>query len=160
MRLQPFLPQVPTPPPSATTYSVLIQQSARSPLHKNFRTPIVKTLEDLENLLTWPEGWNGYDVAAPNLDAVRQARLWIQYLYDDIIHTSLRWKTPHVTASEDGDVLFEWWNDEKGLSVYITAQGKAEYIMDWGPNIVTEMEDGNASITHMRNSVWPRFLDS
>ena len=148
-------PQPSTSAAPQTTYSLRSEDMSKFSLHANFRTPLNETLKELDELLDLLEGWNGYDVAAPNPKAVAHAKLWIERLYDDVLHTPTVWRKPHVTASEDGDVLFEWWNGEKGLSVYISTDGKAEYLKDWGSNIVTQMADGDATAVNMRNDVWP-----
>lgn len=115
-------------------------------------------MDKIVDLLTWPEGWNGYDVAAPNPNAVRHALSWIGYMYKDALTTGNEWREPHVTADEDGDVMFEWWNGEKGLTVYVSEEG-ASYIRDWGPNITSEMDDGEASTPESRRMLWAWLAD-
>lgn len=80
--------------------------------------------------------WNCHDApgvanAQTNLVAFRRvARL-----------TGLQWCEPHVTASIEGDPVFEWWRGKKKLTIYFHERS-AEYVKVWGPNVHSEMEDG------------------
>src|SRR5213078_2622374 len=42
------------------------------------------------------------------------------------------WFAPHVTSSAEGEVVFEWWNDPRKLTVYCTAED-ANFVKVWGP---------------------------
>jgi hypothetical protein len=107
---------------------------------------------------TWLERWNAYDVAAPNPNAVRRAMLWIEQMYEDALALGEEWHSPHVAADEDGDVMFEWWNEDKALTVYVS-ENDVRYIKGWGLNIETEMEDGEATTPERRRMLWTWLLD-
>jgi hypothetical protein len=124
----------------------------------NFGMPLTQIRDKISRLHEWEDGWNGYDVAAPKKLAVNQALRWIEEMYNDVHLTSKQWKEPHIAASEDGDVLLEWWNGNKGLSVYISEES-VTYIKDWGPNILHEMEDGVVSSPAMRRQLWHWLMD-
>ena len=56
-------------------------------------------------LCSLAEGWNGYDVAAPNPASIEKSHWWIRSMYRDArrdVHCA--WMDPHVSANEDGDV--------------------------------------------------------
>ncbi|HYT40828.1 MAG TPA: hypothetical protein VEP90_00650, partial [Methylomirabilota bacterium] len=72
------------------------------------RERISSTLAEIYDLLTWPEGWNGYDACAPKYGAVQYANHWIELFYLEIIDLRLDWLEPNVTASAEGEVVFEW----------------------------------------------------
>lgn len=114
---------------------------------------LVDTMDDIKELATLRPGWNGYDVAAPKNESIRQASKWIREMYEDVRRMRAPWHNPHVTADADGDVIFEWWNDGKGLVVYVSEEG-ATYITDWGTNMETEMEDGEATTPEVRRKLW------
>jgi hypothetical protein len=114
---------------------------------------ILPILNELVNLLTWPEGWNGYSAHAPKPDAVQYAGYWIYMFYLEIMTLGMEWIRPNVTASGDGEVVFEWRRDVKKLTIYIGNQN-AEYVEDWGPDMNTEMEDGYANSSNTRRSLW------
>lgn len=63
------------------------------------------------------------------------------------------WIEPNVTASEEGDVVFEWWHHTKKLTVYIGNQS-AEYVKVWGTDINSDMSDGDANPISTCRSLW------
>lgn len=151
-----------TPEPAATyNYDVrrISEDVEPEPIYPNFRAPLWEVLDRVRNLLSWPEGWNGYDVAAPKPDAIRRARSWIAQMYEDALKTGKGWHTPHVAADEDGDVMFEWWNDdnETGLTIYVSEES-ATYLIAWGTSMVSQMEDGDATSPEIRQRLWTRLL--
>lgn len=121
--------------------------------YDNSRPPYAETIDDLDALRGLPEGWNGYDAAAPDLDAIEQARLWIRAMYEDVEAMGRIWHIPHVAADEDGDVVFEWWNEDRVLTVYVS-RDEARYVAGWGLNIETDMENGEATTSERRRKLW------
>ncbi len=117
------------------------------------REEISSTLTEIYNLLTWPDGWNGYDACAPKYEAVQYADHWIELFYQEVIDSRQGWIEPNVTASAEGEVVFEWRHGIKNLTVYI-GNGIAEYVKDWGADISKEMEDGNVNSSHIRHELW------
>lgn len=156
--------QLPMPVGNSTSprvsYVVHRGTGGREPraLNKNFDTPLWEVTDQISELLRWPEGWNGYDVAAPNHRAVNHAYSWIRSMYEDALAAREDWRKPHVTADEDGDVMFEWWNGEKHLTVYVSEQ-EASYVTDWGLDITNEMDDGDASTPENRRRLWMWLTD-
>lgn len=124
----------------------------------NFAPPLVQIRAKISRLHEWVEGWNGHDVAAPKKMAVNRALIWVQQMYSDVNLTTKQWQEPHVTASEDGDVLLEWWNGDKGLSIYIS-ENSVSYLKDWGPNIAEEMEDGVVASSEKQRQLWHWLMD-
>lgn len=114
---------------------------------------ILPTLSEIYNLLTWPEGWNGYNALAPRYEAVQYAAHWIELLHLEIMDSRLDWLEPNVTASAEGEVVFEWRRGLNRLTIYIGNQS-AEYVKDWGADINTEMEDGYANSPGKRRALW------
>lgn len=47
--------------------------------------------------------------------------------------------TPLLSSDENGRPTLEWWHEGRKLTVYIE---KAVFVKAWGPNVITEMEDG------------------
>jgi hypothetical protein len=119
----------------------------------DIRTDILPTLKEIHELLTWPEGWNGYSARAPKYSAVQYAEHWIELFYQEIIESGQNWIKPNVTASAEGEVVLEWWHHDKGLTIYIGNQS-AVYLKDWGADINTEMEDGVANSPNIRLALW------
>lgn len=120
------------------------------------RASLSATLDKVKDLIDWPEGWNGYDVAAPNPDAIKYALTWIRGMHADA--TATEWHNPHVAADEDGDVLFEWWNGDKALTIYIS-EDEVRYVKGWGLDMEAEMEDGLATTPEIRGALWEWLMD-
>jgi hypothetical protein len=123
------------------------------PIYRNFGQPHWRTKTEIIALLSWPEGWNGYDAAAPNPDAIRQAYWWIEDLYENTLTTDKGWIAPHVVADAHGNVVLEWWEGQKKLTVYIHPE-TVEYVKVWGPDIFSEMEDGEVEGIEDRRALW------
>lgn len=114
---------------------------------------ILPTLKSIYHLLALPDGWDGYEGCAPSYNAVEYANHWIILLYKEVLETKQKWLSPNVTASYEGEVVFEWWQSNKKLTMYVGNQS-AEYVKVWGPNINTMMEDGEADTPALRLSLW------
>lgn len=87
-----------------------------------------------------PEDWDGHCSARPNEHAVERAR----QLLEDVFREStvaVGWQSPYISASEDGEIVFEWWNGVRKLTIYVGVE-ESTYLKSWGPHIVDEMEDG------------------
>ncbi len=112
-----------------------------------------ETRAEIAALRSWPEGWNGYDAAAPNPSAVRHALSWIEDLYEDTLTTGRGWISPHVVADAHGNVVLEWWEDRKKLTIYVHTK-TVEYVKVWGPDIFSDMEDGEVEGAEDRRTLW------
>ncbi|UPK16090.1 hypothetical protein [Bradyrhizobium sp. 131] len=51
------------------------------------------------------------------------------------------WRRPHISSTEAGEVVFEWWRGARNLTLYFSDDG-AEYIQVWGPDMENEMISG------------------
>lgn len=98
-------------------------------------------------------GWNGYDAVSPRSEAIAAARHWIRIMFEDAAATPYAWADPLVTASAEGDVVFEWWNGPRKLTVYVSGDS-VEYVKAWGPNITEEMSDGEIRSASDRRALW------
>jgi hypothetical protein len=125
-------------------------------LRRNFYDPLSDTERNIRDLYRWPEGWNGYDAAKPNPASIAHAQAWITQLYRDV--RAALWIEPHVIADADGDVVFEWWNGQKKLTVYVSPT-TAEYVKVEGPDITSDMEDGVIETARDRRDLWQWLLD-
>jgi hypothetical protein len=99
------------------------------------------------------EGWNDYDALPPNRDAIVYAKSWLRALFQELEEANLIWLQPHVTSSAEGEIVLQWWNDPKRLTIYFSAH-EATFIKSWGPDIETEMEDGDAASATSRARLW------
>ncbi len=92
------------------------------------------------------------DIPQPNPDSMTRAIRWIATLYSDTYQYD-RWFRPFISSDENGDVVFEWWRDERKLTVFVTPT-TVDYIKVWGVNIFTEMEDGTLHTDATVRDVW------
>ncbi len=127
-------------------------------IHEAVYEEILPTLIELFDLLTWPDGWNGYDAYAPKYDAVQYASHWVRLFYLEIKELCLDWLEPNVTASADGEVVLEWGHGIKKLTIFIGNQN-VEYVKDWGADINTEMEDGYINSPDVRRALWKWLIN-
>jgi hypothetical protein len=63
------------------------------------------------------------------------------------------WSSPHITLSESNEIVFEWWNGTKKITLYF-GEHDPEYIKVWGTDIETEMESGILTDGWTLTSVW------
>ena len=117
------------------------------------RDGVTSALERLAALRERAAGWNGYDALAPDREAIAFAETWLAGLYQQVTAHGALWLTPHVTSSAEGEIVFEWWNDPRKLTVYCTAED-ANHVKVWGPDMVTQMEDGDATSPAARQQLW------
>ena len=104
-------------------------------------------------LSSWGADWNGNNVAAPEVRSIERARKWIRQMYADVLLNKLIWRDPHVSANEDGNVTFEWWHEDRSLTVYVEPD-HTWYVTSWGADVMSEMDDGTADSAEERQDVW------
>ncbi|MGH7864893.1 MAG: hypothetical protein ACREQB_07885 [Candidatus Binataceae bacterium] len=106
--------------------------------------------ERLDQVAKLKDNWDGHGSSHPDVLSVWTARQFLEDVYRQIIVATARqtqedvtpsWQAPHISASEDGEIVFEWWNGNRKLTIYV---GPLEltYIKSWGPHVLNDMEDG------------------
>lgn len=63
------------------------------------------------------------------------------------------WEEPHRSDSPWGEVVFEWWQGDKKLTVYF-GRDVIEYIKVWGDDIDEEMDDGTLDDLSDFDELW------
>ncbi len=116
-------------------------------------SPLDTVRRQIDSLCQLGENWNGGTVDAPIPAAIEKAKVWIQELIGEVQLDASSWIAPHVTANEEGHVVFEWVQGRKRLSIFVTPT-EVWYIKAWGPSTVTEMSDGSAETPPERLAVW------
>jgi len=116
--------------------------------------PVVDNLvERVDALLTWGADWSDYDADPPAAATVEQARDWIKQLYLDVVTNGRTWIDPLVTASEDGEAMFEWQIRGRRLTIDVTEAGVCySKISGTPPNL--QFEDGQVDTRQSRESLW------
>ena len=133
-------------------YSSVFRQNAEPDTEKAIANKAFKdTLTKVYDLLNWQDNWNGYGALAPKLDTILYAITWLNAFYQ--FATGSSWRSPNVTAGPQGEVVYEWWNSDKKITIYISGQN-AEYVKVWGPDIFTDMLDGDARSIEVCKELW------
>jgi hypothetical protein len=142
----------PIPGKSARQNATQIRRSSGSRTHSIFVPPLAAIAIRISNLLTWPKEWDGYQVA-PSREAVAHAFSWIKELHRDISTTREKWLDPLIVADAHGNVVFEWLNGNNRLVVYVSPE-TVEYLQAWGPDIWSDMKDGEIETPAKRQDLW------
>lgn len=90
------------------------------------------------------DDWDGCGSTKPNPAAIQRAMTMLEGFYRTASVAGgapYQWVAPHISASEDGEVVMEWWSGAHKLTVYV-GETSAQYLKVWGTNITTQMADG------------------
>jgi hypothetical protein len=95
---------------------------------------------DLQSLAA---GWNGYDALPPAAPSIRQAMHWLVRSYAECKDAGVRWYKPNVTASAEGEVVFEWRASDRSLIIYVEGDG-VTFHKSWDVAAKTQHQHGDA----------------
>lgn len=84
-------------------------------------------------------------------DAISRAEAWLGQLYAEVKAQSGIWTRPHITTQDDGDVVFEWWQGPRSLSVFVSVND-VWYLQSSGSN--SEQSEGNPYTEESRTTIW------
>lgn len=146
-----------SPASNRVDYSFYEVRSAFDPrpgwLYENVRSPLMGTLRRIYELPI-PAGRGEQDAAAaPNIRALLQSQRWVHRMYEVVRLSGKSWLEPLVTVDEYGDVVFEWWHRNRKITVYVTPES-VEYIKVGGPDIHSDMEDGELHSDQDHQNLW------
>jgi hypothetical protein len=114
------------------------------------------TQQCLDAMLTRPENWNSHGTSKPSATSIAHAKEWIAQFQHECGES---WLEPHVTADAWGDLIFEWWYEEKHLSLFVSVQS-AEYLTSWRDCTINEMRDGDANTPEERATLWSWLMET
>jgi hypothetical protein len=64
------------------------------------------------------------------------------------------WQKPLVNVDEHTqEIVLEWWHQGKKITIYVEGE-KAEYIKVWGPDMDSEMEEGQLNDPQDMLNLW------
>ncbi|MCY1204297.1 hypothetical protein D9M68_356930 [compost metagenome] len=120
--------------------------------------PSVLALQPTKSALTrlqqLNDNWDGFGSARPNVAAIYRAQHMLPELFSAA--GGVRgWIDPHVSASEAGEVTFEWWRGDKTITLFFNAAG-IDYLRAWGSSMDDEMDDGELQDNQFRD-LWLWF---
>ncbi|MUG97108.1 hypothetical protein F7734_34170 [Scytonema sp. UIC 10036] len=78
---------------------------------------------------------------------------WLERLRAAALNEQMWWREPLINLGVDSEIVFEWWYENKKITVYIL-DNTAEYIKVWGHDIDNEMEDGSATSRDEILNLW------
>lgn len=102
---------------------------------------LIRAFQCLDNLSQLPPNWDDYHAESPSIDAINQTRLFLKNcleIFCSFLTDGLR--NPNITANSEGDVVLEWWCNNKKLTLYVSSE-ETTYIKVAGEKI-EDMEDG------------------
>jgi hypothetical protein len=117
------------------------------------RTILANLAQRVDDLRTWGADWADHDAAPPTSITVDHAQQWIKDLYLDVLTSGWTWVDPLITASEDGEAMFEWQHRDRRLTVRVT-ETEVAYSKISGTRPNFQFEDGTADTTQRRQSLW------
>lgn len=124
--------------------------------------PLSPTLADLQDLLTWQDGWNSYDALAPKPEAVARATTWIIELYQHLIAAQLQWLEPLISGGGDGEVTIHWYTEQqRDITIYIDAdEQELHYVQCEGRGIGAKLTDGEITSIDDMLKLWQWLLET
>ncbi len=163
-----IFPICPLPPasdqpttPTSVSYTIHGDDEPYQPdvprvIQRNFqsaRSEVNDTLIDIDCLRSRGENWDGYGEAAPNGASIEHAKKWIRQMHQHASGPLLPWAKPLVGADGSGNIVLEWWKDERKLTIFVTPRA-VEYLKSWGTRIFSEMEDGDIGSASECRALW------
>jgi hypothetical protein len=118
---------------------------------------ISELLEKVEALRTWGKDWEEEEVSPPSDATLQRARQWLKEMYRDVASDRRAWLEPMITASEEGEVAFEWWCSDRKLTVYISETGVTVTKLT-GLHPPFQIEDESANTRPRRRKLWSWLL--
>jgi hypothetical protein len=121
------------------------------------REPRLFALHDqLNRIATLPTNWDGRRSARPERATVEHARQFLDETFRQTVNT-VGWLNPFLSVSEDGEIVFEWWNGIRKLTVYV-GQNQCTYVKSWGPHLLNDMDDGELP-DNWTSSLWTWLVE-
>jgi hypothetical protein len=94
----------------------------------------------IDRLASLRTNWDGHGSIRPNGYSVDRARQILEDAFQNA-STTIGWQSPYISASEDGEIVFEWWNGARKLTMYV-GPNVTTFIRSWGPHVIDDMVDG------------------
>jgi hypothetical protein len=63
------------------------------------------------------------------------------------------WSDPLLNISSENEIVLEWWNQEKKLTIYVFEE-LIDYLKVWGADMDNEMEEGAIDLEDDLTEVW------
>lgn len=136
---------------------MMARRSMSQPRHRVAGPNIMEDLDRITALTHIDTNWDDAEGESPSAATIGTAQSLLTSLAALVAGEHSPWIHPHISASPFGDVIFEWWNGDKQLSIYVSGD-EAEYIQTWGHGESVEMDDGDATSDENRRKFWSWFM--
>jgi hypothetical protein len=93
----------------------------------------------LRRVATFRPDWDRAGSLAPNPAAVSNASAVLPELYRACCATRVPWRSPHISANEEGEISFEWWEGDRKLTLYVGSDAM-QVVKVWGVHLFDEMD--------------------
>lgn len=84
---------------------------------------------------------------------IDNAIVWIDSLHKIVECYEMWWDEPLTNISPEGEIVFEWWHQNRKLTVYVLLE-ETDYIKVSGEDIDDDMEDGTITSSEDIKSLW------
>lgn len=115
-----------------------IEQDTDAIANQVTRLVTLRSQETLSRIREYELNWDGYGSLKPSSEAIANAEARLPELYR-LSKVQGVWREPHVSASEAGEISFEWWSGPRKVTMYFSDDA-IEIMRVWGVNMDTEME--------------------
>lgn len=105
----------PTQTSSLLPYQGAIQERNAAVLH--LACDALK--QNINQLRAWKDNWDSFGSAKPKTVCINNAEKWLEELLRLAKEHSLEWIEPLISGDENGNVVLEWWNNSKKLTLDI-----------------------------------------
>jgi len=95
----------------------------------------------------------GDDPDRPSDKTIDRGRGWLRRLAGLLAAFDPGWIAPNVSAGADGELVLEWWNGQRKVTVYLDEE-ETEYVRSWGTSIEDDMDDGTVADPSRMANIW------
>lgn len=89
---------------------------------RRIRATLEQFISRIDSLHSWPENWDDNGSAKPKPASIQNAIMLGRQIYSIIIKNEYEWRMPFISADEEGDVVFEWWYQDRNLTLDVSAR--------------------------------------
>lgn len=93
------------------------------------------------------------DKSLINHTTLKKANQLINKIYRMAKNIGFWWDEPLVNVTEDQEIVLEWWNNTKKITIYISDE-TIDYIKVWGSDMDNEMEDDSIDLDDDLTPFW------
>lgn len=145
----------------ATSYARTMQDNIRrrtaSSGESAYPVQILSLMNKIKQKEQLQDNWDGNGSLKPSTENTERAieflRRMFRYLSAFDEKHPLHWKHPHVSVSEEGIIVFEWWHGNHKITIY-NEKKSTNYLKVWGSDILANMDEGELHIPEDIISLW------